>query len=437
VAGAVSAQTGAPKYDFSVLAELNHPAPGGGTFINDFEPSAFNDSGMVAFTADLSTGGEGVFIEQGGTVSQVVRAGMPGPGGLTFGPGELGTLGLNAAGDVAVPFSLSPSTATNIPAGVWRFDRSSGVLSPAAVPGTPTPGGGTLKGIWFNLGMNNRGDILFPALATGTQIHPAPPGDDGIAVALFRLAKDGTISSVVRPGDPAPGGRVFDDAWNASINNSGDIGFSGHVEGDVCIDIGSPYACGDSVYLRDGASSVIRSIAHQGDPAPGGGTFNKAFGGLINDAGKIALIGDLTPMPATGQVLGVFSYDHGALSAVARPGDPMPGGNAFETASTFTATSGINGPGDIAFAATLDTNTTGDAFNDTGMYVASHGSLQLVARSGTVIPGLGTIEQIGQPQNIGVPLYGTGGMINNRGQVLFNATLTDGTGVLLVATPAP
>jgi hypothetical protein len=33
------------------------------------------------------------------------------------------------------------------------------------------------------------------------------------------------------------------------------------------------------------------------------------------------------------------------------------------------------------------------------------------------------------------PFYGTGGMLNDRGQVLFNATLTDKRGVLLVATP--
>ena len=134
--------------------------------------------------------------------------------------------------------------------------------------------------------MNNPGDIVFPALATGTQIHPAPPGNNGIALALLRQRRDGTISTVVRPGDQAPGGGVFNDAWNGSINSGGEIAFSGHVAGDSCVDIGNPYACGDSLYLRDAATGRIRSVAHQGDPAPGGGTFNHAFGGVVNDGGR-------------------------------------------------------------------------------------------------------------------------------------------------------
>ena len=41
----------------------------------------------------------------------------------------------------------------------------------------------------------------------------------------------------------------------------------------------------------------IISIAHQGDPAPGGGTFRLAFGPAINNRGDVAFIGDLTPAP--------------------------------------------------------------------------------------------------------------------------------------------
>ena len=54
-----------------------------------------------------------------------------------------------------------------------------------------------------------------------------------------------------------------------------------------------------------------------------------------------------------------------------------------------------------------------------------------------MIPGLGTIAHLGQFQ-AGTPTqppYGSGGMINDHGQVLFNVTLTDGRGVMLVASP--
>ena len=55
----------------------------------------------------------------------------------------------------------------------------------------------------------------------------------------------------------------------AYVNNGGDIGFGGHVAGEECVNIGSPLACGESVYLKDAATGKIQSIAHQGDPAPG------------------------------------------------------------------------------------------------------------------------------------------------------------------------
>jgi hypothetical protein len=101
----------------------------------------------------------------------------------------------------------------------------------------------------------------------------------------------------------------------------------------------------------------------------------------------------------------------------------------------------MNNRGDISFAASLNTDTTSAGINDTGVYVYSQGSLRLVARSGTVIPGVGTIARLGQflaPSTTNnPPNYGTGGMMNDEGSVLLNVTLTDGRGVLLVATPRP
>jgi hypothetical protein len=41
-------------YRFTSIASLGDPAPGGGVFTFDFEPSAVNNAGEVAFTADLA-----------------------------------------------------------------------------------------------------------------------------------------------------------------------------------------------------------------------------------------------------------------------------------------------------------------------------------------------------------------------------------------------
>jgi hypothetical protein len=286
-----------------------------------------------------------------------------------------------------------------------------------------------------NYGINNRGDIIYQGFATGTAVSPSmPPNYNGASLALYEQNKDGVSTRIVGPGDAAPGGHVFDDAWNGSNNNAGDIAFSGHVEGDPCIFIGVPFACGDSLYLRNGATGAITSIAHQGDPAPGGGTFSTVFGGLVNGADQVAFVGstgaDNTPP------YNMYQWSKGVVTPVAVAGQPMPGGGNYASASGNAGTFGQNNHADVSFTAALDTVTNG--LNDTGAYVWSHGVLHLVARTGTVIPGVGTIARLGEFLNnnggTNPPAYSMGGVINNRGQVFFTATLTDGAQVLLVAT---
>src|SRR6266550_834499 len=425
------ALAGLAGYSFTPIAFLDNPAPGGGNFTFDFEPSAINNRGEVGFTADVTTGGEGVFVGLRGQLTQIMRSGQPAPGGSVFGPTEFGRLGVNEGGDIAIPFSLEPldfsSLALN--AGIFRFSHSTQTLSRVAGPGTPVPGGEHLAGVFFNTAINNRGDIVFSGIVTGGDIDPtSPPGEMGLGVGLFLADKRGTISSVVRPGDPAPAGGTFDMAMNGSINNSGDVAFGGHVAGDECIEIGFSN-CGESVYLKDAATGIIQSIAHQGDPAPRGGVFRLAFGAVVNSRDDIVFIGDLTPAPEPiGAALAVFLFSKkGTTIAVARPGDPMPGGGTFVTAGFFDATYDLNQRGDVSFAATLDTDVNADDIADNGLYVFSKGSVQLVARTGTVISGVGTIAFLG----LGLP----GGVMNERGQVFFWAILSDGRTVLLLATP--
>jgi hypothetical protein len=222
-------------------------------------------------------------------------------------------------------------------------------------------------------------------------------------------------------------------AMNGSINNGGDVAFGGHVAGDECIDIGFSN-CGESVYLKDAATGIIHSIAHQGDPAPGGGVFRLAFGPVVNSRNDIVFIGDLTPAPNTGDALGVFLFSKDTIIAVARPGDAIPGGGTLVTAGNTDATYDLNQRGDVSFAATLSTDDNADGIADTGLYVFSKGSVRLVARTGTVVPGVGTIAYLGLAP-FSLSPAGTGGLINDRAQVLMFATLSDGRGVLLVATP--
>jgi hypothetical protein len=249
---------------------------------------------------------------------------------------------------------------------------------------------------------------------------------------------------VARPGDPAPGGRTFDYFEDSWLNNRGDIAFGAHLAGDECITVGVSQEvrlfCATSIFLKP-ARGATMTIAHQGDPAPGGGTYRLAFGPILNNRGDLAFIGDLTSPPDFGKTLAVFLRRGDQTASIARPGDTMPGGGRLVTASFNVIDLGLNDRGEVAFSGILDTADTDDGFADSGVFVWSRGTTHLVVRSGTVLPGIGTIARVGFPAG---PLVSntapfSGAAINNAGQIMFQVTVTSGSqerGILLLATPA-
>ena len=264
------------------------------------------------------------------------------------------------------------------------------------------------------------------------------PGEDYVAlgVGIFLADQKGQIHSIVRPGDPAPGGGSFDYGDTASINDAGDIAFDGHIAGEECITF-LPQSvfinCAESIFLRKAATGTIQLVAHQGAGAPGGGFFRHLFGATVNARDQVLFIGDLTEPPGYNEILGVYFYNGSEVVSVAHPGQPMPGGGLLLTASALEGNFFVNNSGEVVFNATLDTG-------EQAVYSWFQGSLSAVVRSGTVIPGLGVVDKttFGSSVPPGFPLLVTpsAGVVNNdRGQILFGVTLLDGRGVLLLATP--
>ncbi len=437
VAGIPEASADSTGYTFQKIATLATPcapAPGGGFFQFDFEPWGINSRGDLAFAADFTStntmpcgagnpsDGEGVFLSRNGQLSQITRNGLPAPGGGTFSGGVFGYTSINDPGDVAFVYGLDPSLPPELDlegfpkAGLYRLSQTDHTLSSVVVPGvTPSPGFGLFQSTYFHATINNSGDIVFPGLV-GTTFGTARD----LGLGIFVAGKKGEIFKIVAPGDPAPGGSVFDLAFNPWVNDGGDVAFGAHVKGQECINIGSgTLFCGESLYLRRHATGVIDSIAHQGDPAPGGGNFRYAWGAVMNNRGEIAFMGELGTL---GGSRGIFLHSGGGNVAIARPGDTMPGGGIIQTVNPVQSMGNysLNNRGDVSFNAALDTG-------ESGLYVHSNGRLNLVARTGTVIPGVGTIAS--------VVFFITGGTLNDSGQLSFFATLADGSGVLLVATP--
>jgi hypothetical protein len=427
----LGAQGSAPAYQFKAIAYLGDAAPGGGAFGSDFEPTALNLFGQLAFTAEPDLDGdEGVFLASpGGAIQQIMRFDQPAPGGLFFSDFELGQLGINLFGDVALAFTLgtAPGSAPNfgppILGGVYRWSHLTQTLSPVVVPNvTPVTGtpGDVFQGAGFVVSLNNFGAIAFTGYVNG--LGAALPNS-----GVFVQDRSGHIHTVARPGDPAPDGGTFVEAGTyASINDFGDVAFAGQTS----LDSAQTFR----VFVRWAGTGQIQAI-----PQPAGIVVTANVN--INDRREITFGGGFFPFP-NGLGLGnIYRWKDGQTTLVTGVGGPAPGGVIFTNipaANTGNQLS-FNNRGDIFFDAATDTG-------DEAVYLSSGatGTLRRLAGIGTVIPGVGTIVSLEQFTTLlyppvpptGVPL--SNAALNDLGQVAFAATVVNGTtvrGVMLLGTP--
>ncbi|HXJ59351.1 MAG TPA: choice-of-anchor tandem repeat NxxGxxAF-containing protein [Verrucomicrobiae bacterium] len=423
----------APKtYTFSNLATLG-VAPNFG----DFELGQINNRGDVLFVSETAECidtpfgfalCEGVFLSKRGALGQPIHAGGPVPGGGTFAGFVVGPTAFNDQDQAALPLGLTPFTFPfGLNSGLYRYASGSGTLSAVLVPGvTAAPGlaGVTFQGVAQGVSINNLGTIAFPGVIPSTAGLPGT----SVGAGIFTVDTAGTFSKVILPGDTAPGGATFNYAQNASINLGGDVAFEAHLAEAECIN-GDPdpaitigcFATG--VYLRQASTGNIIKIAQAGDLDPLGAPFRHAWGPYVNDAGAVVFVGDLTAPPAFDESLGLYLYTSSSIVPVVRPGDALPGGgSASRVTSGSSASYGINNRGDVSFSAVLDNG-------DQGVYVKSGGVIRLVAKTGTVLGTIGTMQALDS--------VFCGPVINERGQVTFTAKLTTDTVVLVSAALAP
>jgi hypothetical protein len=426
-----------PPYTFKVVTTIGSPAPGGGAFASDFEPTGLNNRGQLAFTAEPDElGEEGIFLAGGSGIQQIVRFGQSAPGGGTFSAAELGMIGLNDSGDAAFAFSLVPPGGTvgdvdfgpPIYGGLYRWSHRTAMLSPVVVPNvTPDPKGGVFAGSAFDASLNNLGTVAFTGFVTNTPV--------GLGEGVFIQRPSGSISTIVRTGDPSPDGGTFllsNPVLNVSMNDAGDVAFSG----DTTVDADTEHT---KVYFRRAASGKIELI-----PQPAGVVQQGCL--VVNNRGDIVFGGSyIVPSVAYGQG-GVYLRNGDKTSIIAQVGAPAPGGGTFNfiTGVSVEEEIALNNVGDVAFGAAT---TLADGSVDEAVYYYSGATKKLrrLAGVGTVIPGYGTIvslEQVGAvivfppPPVEGFPLSGM--TLNDLGQVGFVATLTDGVtvfGALLMGTP--
>ena len=408
------------------------------TFGPYFQPGGINNWGEISFAPSVQPAGESVFLATGQNLNKLRAAGDPLPGGATFGY-TLGPISMTPGGDTAfISTTLDVPLPYGLNAGVYRTVFGIPFPVPVILPGvTHAPAGQIFRGAAFNAQSNIRYETVFPGLlcSTAPSSVPSPgkpplpnPCDKGkLAFGIYQADLLGRISAVVEPGSPAPGGSTFDYAQVPFNNSSGDVAFDAHVYGEVCTDYqgqqGARIFCGESVYLKDGRTGKITSIAHQGQPSPvPGKKYQVAFGPVLNDLGDLAFLADLST--GSGEYA-VFLYSHGNTITIAKPGDSMPGGGVLKQAGGFPHNAYLNNNQEVAFIGTLSDGGQ-------GLYLWKNGTVRLVARNGTAVDGGGVIANL---DDFGAGAASTQIAANDRGQIIFAANLTTGGGAILTATP--
>ena len=162
-----------------------------------------------------------------------------------------------------------------------------------------------------------------------------------------------------------------------------------------------------------GEAYTLRALARTGDPVPGGGSFDR-FGqealpiiAPVNARGDVAFFATLSRGVSDEAI---FLQRAGRIVAVAREGDRVAGVGQLSGFGKHP-TPALNDAGTVAFAAAL---TGGRAVE--GIFTWSAGRLRAIATTGTAVPGMPSTVLAG----VDAPT------INARGDVVFLATVRRG-----------
>lgn len=418
---------------------------------SSFNALTLNDAGETAFTGSLagwsvtSSNDSGSWSEGSGSLALLAREGSQAagmPAGATYRSfADISTgPSLNDAGASSFFATVTGGgvTSTN-DSGIWLGEV--GALTLLARTGTPAPGapaGVNYGGFFEPKPINNAGQTAFFAFLTGTGVTTSNN-------AGLWSGGPGSLALKARTGSQAPGvadGVNFAGLTSPALNGGGKIAFRGTLAGAAVT------SANDSGIWSEGSGSVAL-VAREGNQAPGapsGAHFFSFDPPVFNDAGHTAFTASLTGggvSPGSNQ--GIWLEQSGNLALVARTGAQAPGAPAGANFNSFSFRRSMNSPalndaGQVAFLGFL----AGEAVtsnNDLGLWATDvAGTLRLVFRKGDalkVAPGdFRTVSGLGFAYNTGNG-DGRASGFNDRGQIAFRASFTDGSQGLFVTTVVP
>lgn len=323
-----------------------------------------------------------------------------------------------------------------------------------AIGGDPAPDG---NGKLFDFdipSMNSSGEVVVVAALGETT-----GGNNDNTVILTGTTTPGSLTVIVRKGDPSPDGNgnffTLDANSEPVINDAGHVAFIAGLSGTfgggldetgifgwggapaalklilrqgtalpggiVGITVPNLRGGGVTTFSFDelgrvvfglvgfgifrGVDGTISDIARSLQAIPGGpGLFTNLLVPALNDGGTVGFADGLQ---------GIFRGDGTMTTSIARTGDPAPGGNGTLAVPFFNPA--INNQGDVAFFANLS-GTSGSTNDNQGVFIRKGDALSTIVRRGQNAPdGNGRFLDLSTIDDVA---------INETGQVAFLATLT-------------
>jgi len=369
---------------FRTVALTGQVAPGASpSLFADFHLPMVDNAGRTGFHATIG-GSQSVWSESSGNLALVARAGQAAPGtpvGGQFNSFNGPTPLVNYAnGHTAFRGFLTGTTTGD---GIWS--TGAGALTLVARESLPAPG--TPNGVRFDSFvlprgiapaplLNNAGQTAFAATLTGTGVNTT--NDEGIWAE-----RSGTLNLVARAGNQAPGTPT-----GVQFSFFGpDFSFNDHAQTAFLANLmGSGVTSGNNQGIFSEGSGVLTLVARRGQQAPGAesgalfGDFNEP---ALNSAGRVAFAGALTGV-ATLSNRGIWTNRSGTLDLVVRSGSPAPGLGDPRTFTGFRMPV-INAAGHLAFNASVI--GPGMPSSD-GVWLERSGKLVAIAHEGSPAVGL-------------------------------------------------
>ena len=387
-AGLLGAAALAGNAPLEVIAVSGASAPGteSGTTFDSFAAPAINDSGTIAFVANLAgsaTGPTGVYIGSPGAWNLVAREGQTLPSGL----GQMKSLAssplsFNAAGQVVfVARSGSGDGITR----VFRASASGGVIAIASA-GQQAPG--LALGVSFrDFGdpvINSVGQITFNASLQGPGIDSTNQGSIWLysAGVLQPVLKGGDIPNVLQPTT------TVRELMLPLLNGAGKLAFGGIVQGPLVAPINET-----ARWTANGWVSSLQVVGGTLVPLSddgGGYVIRRVLPGMhrMNSGGTIAFFADHDDATAPPQFAHSIwlTGSTGIVPIVMRNTSLIAPGEQIQIAA-FSSVA-IDGGSGVHFKATVRGANVTD-MNDHGYFTRrADGSVVQRMRSGQIAPGM-------------------------------------------------